>query len=781
MGSRCPVLNETMSEAESESVISREDLQFNLDTYAKFLKLFDMLEGHMGIKLYLHAEHETLEQGQIFLFNHFARFETVIPVYLFYKHLRSFTRTIADYHLFQNEKLGRFLRGAGAVPNDMHGLLPFLAAELLKGRKVVIFPEGRMIKSKQVIDEEGQFGIFSHSLKSFRKHHTGAAVLALTLDLFKHRIKELFKAGDQVRLDHWCQALGFKEHEQLWLSVEKPTLIVPGTITFSPIRLGSNVFSKAVKLFSGEISPRALEEIIIEGNILFKDTDMDIRLGEPIQAHHKWSWWEDRLVKSYFLSITSLDEFFSLKKRTETWSERLLGRVIYRETNKIRDAYIKGIYKGVTINIAHIASVLIFTYLERNQEKVGKEEFHRALYLTVKELQNLPDVHLHYSLLKPELYRQLLDGEGTHLTQFFHTTTQTNLVTRDENFYTLSDRILQEHEKDAIRLENPVQVNANEVAPIAEVKISVMLALDMATENDPRGLAYKRWDDELRDFAWETEKYNKPKFNELNQYETAHSAREPYLLIHREDAPGVLLIHGFIASPPELLDYGEHLYKQGFNVLGMRLSGHGTSPYDLNTRSWEDWYASVKRNFEILSALSSGVFLLGFSTGGSLGLLLASEQPAALRGMASVCSAVKLQDKKLYFAPFLDRANRVAKVFPKVDGIMNYRKSNTQNPDTNYQHIPISALSELFALTDRVIKKLPRVKTPLLIVQSDGDPVVEPESAEIIHEKVASTDKKLHCLHSDQHHIIRRQVGDTLAELDAFFIRQKDKLQQESP
>lgn len=769
-----------MSEASNERAISRDDLQFNLDTYEKFLKLFELLEGYMGIKLYLHAEQETLEQGQIFLFNHFARFETVIPVYIFYKRLRQFTRTIADYNLFNNEALGRFLRGAGAVPNDMPGLLPFLAAELLKGRKVVIFPEGRMIKSKQVIDEEGQFGIFSHSLKTFRKHHTGAAVLALTLDLFKHRIKELFKAGDQVRLDHWCQALGFKEHEQLWLSVEKPTLIVPGTITFSPIRLGSNVFSKAVKLFSGEISPRALEEIIIEGNILFKDTDMDIRLGEPIQAHHKWSWWEDRLVKSYFLSITSLDEFFSLKKRTETWSERLLARVIYRETNKIRDAYIKGIYQGVTINVAHIASVLIFTYLERGIEEMAKEEFHRALYLAVKELQNLPDVHLHYSLSKPEKYRRLLKGEGSHLNQFLHTATLTKLMCSDEKFYKLDKKLMKEHERDTIRLENPVLVHANEVAPIAEVKISVMLALDMAIENDPRGMAYKRWDDELRDFAWETEKYSKPEYNELNQYETAHSAREPYLLMHREDAPGVLLIHGFIASPPELLEYGEHIYSQGFNVLGMRLAGHGTSPYDLNTRSWEDWYASVKRNFEILAALSSGVFVLGFSTGGTLGLLLASEQPEQLRGMATVCAAVKLQDKKLYFAPFLDRANRVAKVFPKVDGIMNYRKSNTTNPETNYQHMPISALSELFALTDKTRKKLSAVKTPLLILQSDGDPVVEPESADIIYEKVGSTDKRLHCLHSDQHHIIRKQVGDTWAELDAFFMKQKDRMGQES-
>lgn len=755
--------------------IEREDLQFQEDIYEKCLKIFDAIDNYLGIKLYVHAEEGILEDGQIFLFNHFARFETVIPVYIFYQRLRKFTRTIADHELFEsNPRLDRLLRGAGAVPNDMDGLLPFLAAELLKGHKVVIFPEGRMIKSKQVMDDEGQFGIFSQSLKSFRKHHTGAAVLALTLDLFKHRIKELFKSDDQVRLDHWCEALEFPDHETLRLSVEKPTLIVPGTITFSPIRISPNLLTKAVRLFTGDLSNRALEEIIIEGNILLKDTDMDIRFGEPIKAQHNWSWWEHKLVKSYFLSIQSLDEFFSLKKRSETWAERLLSRIIYRETNKIRDAYIKGIYQGVTLNIAHLASTLIYLHLEQGQNKVDCKEFHRTLYYSVKELQKLPDIHMNNQLAKPESYRLLLDGKAANFKQFLETAKQSNLIKVDKDQYHLQDKLLEKFETNTIRLQNPVLVSANEIEPLVAIRPAILAALALVREDDAVKLAYKLWDDELRDFAWQKEKFSKSEYDELNQHEQLGSAGEPYLLTHKESAAGVLLIHGFLSSPPELIRYAEHLYQQGFNVLGLRLPGHGTSPYDLQERKWEQWYQAVERNYGILAALSEDMYLLGFSAGGALALQYSASKPQKLKALATVCAAIKLQDKKVRFVAALNMLNKLVTHIPKIDGIMNYKDNDTDYGATNYKNIPISALSELHAFTDVLEDNLQDVEAPLLIIQSDADPVVKPVSAEIILKKVSSIQKSLHWVKSDSHHILRNNVADTWAILNEFFKKQEE-------
>tara|TARA_R110002095_G_scaffold202299_1_gene183809 strand:- start:14782 stop:17091 length:2310 start_codon:yes stop_codon:yes gene_type:complete len=769
-----------MTERLENRRVEREDLQFQEDIYEKCLRIFDAIDHYLGIKLYVHAEEGILEDGQIFLFNHFARFETVIPVYIFYQRLRKFTRTIADHELFNsNPTMDRILRGAGAVPNDMDGLLPFLAAELLKGHKVVIFPEGRMIKSKQVMDEEGQFGIFSQSLKSFRKHHTGAAVLALTLDLFKHRIKELFKSDDRVRLDHWCQALEFPDYETLRTSVEKPTLIVPGTITFSPIRISPNLLTRAAKLFSGELSNRTLEEIIIEGNILLKDTDMDIRFGEPIKAHHNWSWWEDRLVKSYFLSIQSLDDFFSLKKRSETWAERLLSRIIYRETNKIRDAYIKGIYQGVTLNVAHLASALIYVYLEQGRTQIDCSEFHQTLYYCVKELQKLPGIHMNNKLAKPESYRQLLDGKEENFKLFIKTARQLNLIAVDKNQYLLQDKLREKFEPHTVRLKNPVLVSANEIEPILAIKPAILAALALFKEHNSINLAYKLWDDELRDFAWQKEKFSKSEYDELNQHEQLGSSGEPYLLTHKESAAGVLLIHGFLASPPELTAYAEHLYQQGFNVLVLRLPGHGTSPYDLQERKWEEWYQAVERNYGILAAFSEHMYILGFSAGGALALQFSTSKPQKLKALATVCAAIRLQDKKVRFVSVLNKLNKLVTLLPKIDGIMNYKDNDTIYGATNYLNIPISALSELHDFTDELEDNLPAVDVPLIIVQSDSDPVVKPESAEIIFKKVSSIQKSLIWVKSDSHHILRNNIADTWAILDEFFNKQEENESEE--
>ena len=751
-------------------MITKNELVFEKDVYEKSKKAFQAAEDYLGIKLFVHAKEGALETGQIFLFNHFARFETVIPAYIFYKRLNVFTRTIADHNLFNvNDTLDNFLFGAGAVPNNLPGLLPFLAGELLKGHKVVIFPEGAMMKDRQVMDDQGRFRIFSHAKQTYRKHHTGAAVLALTLDLFKQRIKELFNKGDLVRLDHWCEALEFNDHTELREQIEKPTLIVPGTITFHPIRIGGNFLSKIIKLLTKDISERLLEEVIIEGNILLKNTEMDIRFGEPIQSEKKWRPWEKMLLNYYFFSIKSLEEFFSLKDQAITWSERLLTKIIYKETSHIRDEYMKGIYRGITINISHIASVLVFAYKEAGHAEIKQSKFHHALYLAGKELQSQPDIHLNYNLSKPANYRFLAQGKSPRFKQFLKTAINAKLIEKTKDSYLLLDKLTEEHDYHEVRRENPIFVSANEVEPISEVSVAITKAINQTETEEIPNLSYQMWDDELRAFAWETEKYKREEYHEINQHETAVSDREPYLLTHKNKSLiGVLLVHGFLSSPAELSEYGEHIHKQGFNVLGLRLAGHGTSPYDLNNRDWEEWLDSVRRGHEILSAFAEEIIIVGFSAGGALALLFASEKPEKLNAVISVCAAMEIQDKGIHLAPYMNSINKLASYFPKVDGVMNYKRSGTTHGDTNYRSIPIRALTELKQLMKVARRKLSSIEVPVLVIQSDKDIVVEPDSANIIMDELRSEQKELKWIDTDSHDLIRNNLKGTWSLLDEY-------------
>ena len=94
-------------------------------------------------------------------------------------------------------------------------------------------------------------------------------------------------------------------------------------------------------------------------------------------------------------------------------------------------------------------------------------------------------------------------------------------------------------------------------------------------------------------------------------------------------------------------------------MIGVRLRGHGTSPWDLRDRSWQEWLGSVRRGFEIMSAFTEKVCLVGFSTGGALSLRLAAEHPEKLAGVVAVAVPVKFRNRNMIFVPIIQGINKL--------------------------------------------------------------------------------------------------------------------------
>jgi alpha-beta hydrolase superfamily lysophospholipase len=90
------------------------------------------------------------------------------------------------------------------------------------------------------------------------------------------------------------------------------------------------------------------------------------------------------------------------------------------------------------------------------------------------------------------------------------------------------------------------------------------------------------------------------------------------------DAPvgGVLLLHGMSDSPYSLRALGETLNQRGYQVLGLRLPGHGTAPSGLTSVSWQDMAAAVRLGMEQLASRvgQAPVHIIGYSTGAPLAL-----------------------------------------------------------------------------------------------------------------------------------------------------------------
>jgi hypothetical protein len=121
-----------------------------------------------------------------------------------------------------------------------------------------------------------------------RKLHTGPAVLGQGEEALKTAIRHAFKENQLDRLQHWKEQLKFDSLDELMAAALKPTLIVPANITFYPIRSSENLLFKSVALFTDNMSLRQSEELLIEGNILLKNTDMDIRMGSPVNPCCVW-------------------------------------------------------------------------------------------------------------------------------------------------------------------------------------------------------------------------------------------------------------------------------------------------------------------------------------------------------------------------------------------------------------------------------------------------------------------------------------------------------------
>src|SRR5207247_7119848 len=131
--------------------------------------------------------------------------------------------------------------------------------------------------------------------------------------------------------------------------------------------------------------------------------------------------------------------------------------------------------------------------------------------------------------------------------------------------------------------------------------------------------------DELRAHAQGKLRHLQPRHAAINSLEATRTNGDPYLLLPPKPVrPGVVLVHGFLATPAQLKELGLRLAAQGRPVLGVRLKGHGTSPWDLRERTWQDWLHSVERGYEIMSLLSANVLLAGFATGASLALQVAA-------------------------------------------------------------------------------------------------------------------------------------------------------------
>ncbi len=197
---------------------------------------------------------------------------------------------------------------------------------------------------------------------------------------------------------------------------------------------------------------------------------------------------------------------------------------------------------------------------------------------------------------------------------------------------------------------------------------------------------------------------------------------------------GVLLSHGFTGSPASMRPWAEHLAEQGYAVSVPLLPGHGTRWQDMVPTRYADYRAEVERSFRDLRDRCDAVVLAGLSLGGCLVLDVAADHPDEVSGVVLVNPAVASTNKQLLAVPVLKHVRTA------MPGIGNDIKAG--GDEHGYDKTPLKSLHSMIQAWPTVRDALPRVTAPVLLFRSATDHVVDPSSAEIILDRVGSTDTR---------------------------------------
>jgi len=197
---------------------------------------------------------------------------------------------------------------------------------------------------------------------------------------------------------------------------------------------------------------------------------------------------------------------------------------------------------------------------------------------------------------------------------------------------------------------------------------------------------------------------------------------------------GVLLLHGMSDSPYSLRALGEALNSRGYQVIGLRLPGHGTAPSGLTRVTWQDMAAAATLAIEHLEASlgSRPIHIIGYSTGASLALdytLNAVEEAGAMVPASLVLISPAI---RIHSGGALAGFKNSLSVLPGLDGLA-YLSVMAEFDPYKYNSFATNAGAQVHRITrdvDRRLKvlaqnpeavgKLP----PILVLKSTVDSTV---------------------------------------------------------
>jgi esterase/lipase/1-acyl-sn-glycerol-3-phosphate acyltransferase len=669
----------------------------------------------------IHGEENIPDSPAIFVINHFTRIETLlIPCYIYnLTNVPAFS--LAHESLFKGG-LKKWLDMIGVISTKDPNRDKIIIRGLLTGTENwIIFPEGRMVKTKKIIGS-GKF-LISYD-KGSHKPHTGAASLALRAEFFRHHLLAREKE-EPLNVQACLDAFDIASVDDIRRS---PTVIIPVNLTYYPIRAKENIASYFATKVMKEVPDRMLEELMTEGTMLLSGVDLDIHFGKPITLDD-------------FLSSPVVRREMRQPVGGDPGVPSALDQYMRRLSDEMMQRYMKAIYDMTTINHEHLFASL----LQRNPwTSMSEMGLRRRVFLVTKKIcdKNSIECNLHRSLKEDQVHL-LTDDKFKKVENFIELALEKKVVEKKNGKLVKVARklpnLLSFHRG---RIDNPINVMANEVEPLRKLQRLVRLVAWQP------GFLVK-----MNVVEWLLQEEKAGYLRECRRCEeTALQSGGPFLLRGSTRKIGVVLVHSYLSVPEEVMELAHYLNRQGLWVYGPRLAGHGTTPEDLAQKTYSDWQLSVEKGYAVISSICENVILGGVSLGGCLALDLASRLKN-LAGVIAVCPPLRLKDYSTSFMPGYDVWKRILAKFKRDDLDMEYFKFTSENNHINYDRNPIKGVENVGDFLEKLKTVLPNIHHPCLIIHADRDPVVESKGSRKLYDELG-TEKKEYVLLNYENHII---------------------------
>ncbi|WP_020589032.1 1-acyl-sn-glycerol-3-phosphate acyltransferase [Desulfobacter curvatus] len=724
-----------------------------MNKFAYFMSGYALkaLSGLSKARITIHNQERIPDGSVIFIANHFTRIETIFLPY----HLHGITKkriwSLAHASLFAGG-LRSILDVMGAISTKDPNRDYLITKTLLDGESSwIIFPEGRMVKNKKLVNN----GRFEFPVdKLVHRPRSGAAVIALQSEFYRKRLRRMktINPKEFERLIDWFQ---IKDPEKV---LSQTTYMVPTNITYYPMRAKENLLSSLAQKLMENPSQQLMDELMTEGSMILSGVQVDIRFANPIK------------IADYFNN--SFIESDLTSRRKIVFSRRICSApVIKAASQDILHRFMADVYGMTTLNYDHIFTCLV-KYMPPSPQGIDSYDLRCRAYLAITGKVIDSGRCVHNSFYDNQIHL-LTDDRDKRFAAFLDTALETGvLYEKNGKFFKRQEKFAADTGFQGVRMENPLYVVANEVEPLQDIVLSIK---DIAGKSDveiDRQIRHGLMDKVLKDYDLDYEKFDPPK----EPFEK--EAGKPLIFDPGKGRPGILLIHNYLACPREMKPLADFFSTLGYTVLVPRLKGHGTTPENLSRTSYEDWINSVEEGYVILKHRTSSIFVGGFFTGAGLALELASRIPE-IAGVFAVAPPLNVKDvgyRSFTAGEFWHRMLQKARF---IDGNLDYRDKGMEDTcSICYHQNPSKGMKALEKLIKHLEERLPFVTAPLLFLQSGKQFHSNTANAEKLFKLVRSIRKDFFFFNTDCHNILSgsestrvyRSIADFLAlvEQDAY-------------